>query len=224
MARPGPHDRPVRSESREAVIALALAYKMPVVADLEPSEEAVDDMLDEPKLKGEFRDRSGPFIYRQLATPMAARTYQIIPSDITHVHALAAVMRMDDRREIESAGLSVRMALRDSFRAATLRRTAFVGPHIAAMWGLGGAFLSNEGRPWLLTSPAIERIPFAMVKEGRVQVQVMLTHRPYLENYVAASYMRACRFLDMLGFKIDPPVRIFGPDRALFHRFWMRRK
>lgn len=159
-------------------------------------------------------------VVHEAAVPAAARSYQIVPSQMAHVYQLAARMRDEDRKEIEATGLPVIHAVRDSFKCSTLRCTAFVGPDIAAMWGLGGAFLSDVGQPWLLTTPAAERVPFSYLREGRVQVQAMLTRRRYLENYVPASYARACRFLVLLGFTLEQPAP-YGPKGVLFHRFWM---
>lgn len=151
---------------------------------------------------------------------LAAKRYQIVPSNISHVHRLAAILRSDDRHEIEAAGVDPRRAIRDSYRNAMMRHTAIVDDEVAAMWGLGGAFISDVGQPWLLTSAAIERVPVAMVRVGREQVAAMLTLRPRLENHVAASYARACRFLVALGFTLDKPEP-FGPRGELFHRFWI---
>lgn len=159
-------------------------------------------------------------LVRQWATPLAASRYSIVASEMPHVYALAARMRKEDAAEIESAGLNPLQELRRSYKESTLRRTAFVDGEIAAMWGLGGTFMSAVGVPWLLTTPAAARVPLAYIKEAKVQIAVMLTHRRYLENYVAASYVRACRFLSIVGFTLEPP-QPFGPNGALFHRFWM---
>lgn len=146
--------------------------------------------------------------------------YQIVPSEISHVHWLAARLRSEDRREIECAGINPRVAIRDSFRNGVMRSTALVDGEIAAMWGLGGTLLSNVGQPWLLTTPVIERVPVTMVKVGREQVAAMLERRSRLENYVAAEYTRACRFLEVLGFTLDEP-QVLGSKGAMFRRFWM---
>lgn len=144
----------------------------------------------------------------------------ILPAAIEHVYALSERLRDEDRHEIESAGLDPRRCLRDSFKNALHRRTAFVDGEIAAMWGLGGEFVSHVGSPWLLTTKAVERVPVSFVKIGRSELADMLSLRNRLENYVAASYGRAVRFLNVMGFSIDPP-KPFGPRQELFRRFWI---
>jgi hypothetical protein len=146
----------------------------------------------------------------------------ILPSKIEDVYRMAGRLRSDDEAEITSFGLNPREALRTSFRHAILRRTAFVDGEIAAMWGLGGAMLSDSGNPWLMTTPVVERVPVTFFKVGRAQLAEMLAQRAFLFNFVQASYRRACRFLEVLGFVLDSAAPM-GPNNVPFRRFWMER-
>ena len=86
--------------------------------------------------------------------------------------------------------------------------------------------LSDEASPWLMTTPIFERMfhesPRTVLREGRKQVSDMLAAKRYLSNHVDASYLGACRLLDALGFRIEPPAP-YGPNGAMFCRFWMTR-
>lgn len=146
----------------------------------------------------------------------------IVPSDVGDVYRLAARMREEDRLEAVGLGGDPTRLLRESYRSAILRRTAFVDGEIAAMWGLGGVMLSDEGAPWLVTTPAIEKIPVFFVKRARVEVAEMLRLRSTLLNVVLASYDRACRFLHVVGFALDDP-KPMGPNGVLYRRFWISR-
>jgi hypothetical protein len=146
----------------------------------------------------------------------------IVPSKIEDVYRVADHLRAEDAAEIAAFGLNPREALRNSYRHAILRRTAFVDGEIAAMWGLGGAMLSDCGNPWLMTTPAVERVPVTFLKVGRAQLDEMLAQRAFLFNFVQASYWRACRFLEVLGFVLDPATPM-GPNNVPFRRFWMER-
>jgi hypothetical protein len=146
----------------------------------------------------------------------------IVPSKIGDVYRIARNLRAEDAAEITGFGLDPSAALRTSFRNAILRKTAFVDGEIAAMWGLGGAMLSNEGSPWLMTTPLVERVPVTFLKVGQAQLDEMLDQRAFLFNYVQASYKRACRFLEVLGFVLDP-ARAMGPNHVPFRRFWIER-
>lgn len=146
----------------------------------------------------------------------------IVPSGIEDVYRLASSLRPEDRAEITGLALEPRAIVRASFRGAIMRRTAFVDGEIAAMWGLGGPMLGDEGTPWLLTTAAVERVPVIFIKVARAQVAEMLTHRAYLSNYVAASYRGACRLLETLGFTLEAPQPL-GINAVPFRRFWMKR-
>ena len=73
-------------------------------------------------------------------------------------------------------------------------KTAFVDGDIAAMWGLGGTLLGDTGVPWILTAPAIEKVPLALVRESRKDIAEWLGFKRRLENLCAADYRAAIRF------------------------------
>lgn len=148
--------------------------------------------------------------------------YRIVDATAEHVRLLGTRLRVEDQIEVTSAGLTPKQAVWRSWRHALIRRTAFIGDEIAAMWGVNGTVLGNTGNPWLLTTSAIEKMPLAFLKEARREVGEMLEGHPVLSNHVAASYTRAIRFLRLLGFTVDEP-RPFGPLRAPFCRFHMVR-
>ena len=154
---------------------------------------------------------------------MAATRYQIVPATNAHVYTLAANLRQGDADELEATGFHVKHGVRKTFRAALLRCSVFADGELAAMFGMGGDALSNVGTPWLLTTKAIERVPVSFVRVGRQIVQDMLHEKPILVNYVDARYVSACRFVEVLGFVLEPPAP-FGPKGALFRRFEARRE
>lgn len=141
-----------------------------------------------------------------------------VPSVINDVYRLVAKLRDADRAEVVAMGCDPSRILRSNFRGAFLRTTAFVDGEIAAMWGLYGSALSDVGYPYLLTANAVERVPIAVVKEGIKAVDQMLSVRRRLEGRVAASYDKACRLLECLGFELDD-AKPFGPQDVLFRRF-----
>lgn len=145
---------------------------------------------------------------------------RIVRSEIGDVHRLGASMRAMDALEATSLGAHPARLLRDSYYSAILRRTVFVDGDLAAMWGLGGVMLSDEGTPWLVTAPPIERIPVSFVRIARGQVDDMLALRKRLSNVVMASYTGAVRLLEVLGFNLDDPQPM-GPQGVPFRRFWI---
>ena len=148
--------------------------------------------------------------------------YIVLPAEISDIYAVARHLRDGDRLEVTSLGLDPATALRKSFKHAVWRRVAVINGEIAAVFGMGGNMLSNVGYPWLLTTPAVEKLPVSFVKEGRKQAMEMLSMRRRLEGHVAADYRQACRFLEALGFTLGEPEEI-GPLKAKFRKFTMER-
>ena len=162
------------------------------------------------------------------AEPQPARRYRIVPAEVPHVYALADTLRPADRAEIEGLGVGIKKALWRAYRSSIMCRTALVTiggrEEVAAMWGLclnyrdGVSLLSDMGVPWLHTSAAIEAIKVSFVREAKTEVAAMRAMRPMLENYVAADYDQAVRFIRLLGFTVDEPKPL-GRNGGMYSRF-----
>lgn len=129
-------------------------------------------------------------------------------------------MREADASEAKGLGYDPKRLLRSSFRSSLYARSAFIGPHIAAMWGLTGDILSETGMPWLVTAPIIEKLPVAFIREAKRELENMLFLKSRLENYVIADYRGAIRLLEVLGFHLDAPAP-YGRRGVPFRRFWI---
>lgn len=155
-------------------------------------------------------------------TAASVRRCVVVPSTVADVYALAAALRPDDRAEVESLGVTARAGIRRSFRNAILRKTYFVDGEIAAMSGLCGTMIGDIGEPYLMTTPAAERMPVMFIKQAKAAVAEMLHHKLRLEGYVDARYERECRMLKMIGFSLGEPQPI-APTGALFRQYSMMR-
>jgi hypothetical protein len=153
---------------------------------------------------------------------MAANRIIVRPSVVGDVYELAAALRPADRAEVEAVGIDPRVGIRRSFRHAVLRKSYIVDGELAAMSGLCGPMLGDIGQPYLMTTAAVERVPVTFFKLAAAGVDEMLAHKMRLEGHVAASYVRACRFLAAIGFSLGKPEP-FGSQKALFRKFVMTR-
>ncbi|HEV2674160.1 MAG TPA: hypothetical protein VGV37_06420 [Aliidongia sp.] len=148
-------------------------------------------------------------------------SYLIQPATLAHVRALAPRLREGDRAEVEAVGAKPRHLMHKLWRTSHTRRTAFVDGEIAAMWGCAGTLLSPIGEIWLLTAPPVERVPVAFVKEARRGISEMLETHAILVSGVLASYGRAIRLMEILGFEIGAEYSM--PCGALFRELRMER-
>ena len=159
---------------------------------------------------------------------LGSHRYSVVPATPEHVYDLAANLRPADEAEILGSGHGVKRSLWRGYRNSVLCETAIVDAKVAAMWGLtvgfvpGLSLLGNTGRPWLLTSPLVEQVPFAVVREAKRAVMRMLAVKPLLENYVLASYEKAVRLVRLVGFTVDDPI--VNQQGIAYHRFHMSRQ
>jgi hypothetical protein len=144
--------------------------------------------------------------------------YLIRESEFADISKLCGTLRYEDLIEISCFGSRPFVVIRKCFKQSHYRRTALVGGDIAAMWGLGGVMLGGKGEPWLLTAPAIERAPLAFVREARVEVARLYSMSRHLEGMCAASYTKAHRLLEVLGFNLSEEFELKG---AMVRRYWM---
>jgi len=148
--------------------------------------------------------------------------YHIRDAEPNDARLMVHALRKEDRDEIMCLGLRPLRTLKKSYGRSFIRRSAFLGHDIAAMWGMGGGLLEEVGEPWLLTSAAVERKPIAFAKQMRAEIDEMLGLKPILRGYVAASYSRAIGLLKLMDFSIGPPEP-FGQARALFCEYRIER-
>lgn len=140
-----------------------------------------------------------------------------------HISALKKNLRVEDANEIMRFGISIKHALWYSYKQSIVRKTALINGSVAACWGVSGVFMGNVGRPWLMTTPEVNKV--SALKFARVyqqEVYDMLNLFPKLENYVDAEYSSAIRLLDIVGFEIDVGRKISSYGNA-YRKFWIEK-
>lgn len=135
---------------------------------------------------------------------------------LRHVGMISARLRDADREEIMALYGDCRKAIRYCFMVSCIRRVAFVDEEIAAMWGVTGTLLSPIANVWLVTTPAIERIPFSFAREARRELAEIMETHDVVRGHVFAGYERAIRFMRLLGFDVAAPEPQ-GREGAMFH-------
>lgn len=139
----------------------------------------------------------------------------LLPATMEHAQRL--VLRDGDAAELAALGISQEDGLRAALARAVWAETYLIDSAPAAIVGLGrSALVGGHGVPWLLTGPAVERHRKIFLRESRRQVARMLAEVRPLVNWVHADYGRAVRWLEWLGFELDPPRPLNG---APFRRF-----
>lgn len=79
--------------------------------------------------------------------------------------------------------------------------------------------LAQEGRPWMISTPGVERHAALFARVSRdVMSGWQSTHRA-LSNFVHPDNRRAIRWLRWLGFRVDDTTQPFGRLSRPFLRF-----
>lgn len=141
------------------------------------------------------------------------------PDDI---HSLSSSLREPDRLEVLASGSTPFEALTESYKASTIRLSAFLNGKIIAMFGIAPkTILGERAVIWLLTAPEVEQIKFTFVKLSKRYVKLFLEQYPILENWVDSRYTQAIKWLKLLGAKFDWEQNVNGVP---FYHFEIRRR
>lgn len=131
-------------------------------------------------------------------------SYTITECRTEHLRRILPILRQGDRDELAATGLNPKHHVFALWRNSSISRVALVDGEVAAVWGCIAPMASASADMWLLTSPAVEKMPLAFFRETRREVAEVLTVHPVLRTQVGADYKEAIRFFRMLGFSVGP--------------------
>lgn len=145
------------------------------------------------------------------------------PATLEHVPLIAANARQADRDEVAAShGHSIERALELSVRLSYRAWFAAIDGEPAALVGVATtSLLSGKASPWLLGTSVIERKPKAFLRASRALFPALIDGARYLENYVDERNTLSQRWLEWLGFTLEP-AEAWGSAGLPFRRFWMR--
>jgi len=140
------------------------------------------------------------------------------------VDAIAPNLRVADRLEVEACtALDIHEALSTAARSSALVWAIDIDGEPAGIFGaVPFSLLGGVGCPWLLGTPALERAPSTLTREGRRYIRRMLAMFPELTNFVDARNEKSIRWLRALGFRLDAETTPYGLYDLPFYRFDMR--
>lgn len=142
----------------------------------------------------------------------------IVQTKPHHLRELAENLRTEDKEEV-LAFHSPNAALWRSYKRSVMNKTAIIDGKVAACWGVAGKLFSDEGQPWLLTSPVVYEVSaYEFIKIYKNEVDRMLELFSNLTNYVAPDYKAAIKLLKMVGFTVEEPEIINNVLMCKFNR------
>ncbi len=141
-----------------------------------------------------------------------------MPLEPRHGDVVPHLRRADVEEIIASCGLSPRLAVAFSMATADPGWAVELEGRTLAVFGASPAG-GGVGRPWLVGTDELEDYPVAFFRVSREIVEDMSAKYDLLENWTDARNTLSLRWLEWVGFTLEPP-EAFGPQGRLFHRFW----
>jgi hypothetical protein len=132
------------------------------------------------------------------------------------IETIAATMRGADQDEAALYGLTPVDGLRSSVDVSLEAWTVDVDGTPSALFGLAPAG-GGKAAPWMLATDALPAAWLGVAKRARRIVQTWARQQP-LENWCDNRNAVAVRFLEWLGFTLEPVV-----GSRVLRRFWMPR-
>lgn len=150
-------------------------------------------------------------------------TLVVRPALFEDVAVLAPRLRAADVAEVAaSSGRTPAEALRVGLQMGRAW-TVFLGGEPVAMYGFAVVSLAGgTASPWLLGTEAVSEHPWVFGRQARRVVDAWLQIFPRMQNFVDARHTAAVRWLEWLGFTLEP-ARPHGVLGLPFHRFTMER-
>ena len=130
-------------------------------------------------------------------------------------HYVGTRLRAEDAAEVLLFGLDGESAIAFSLDRSIVSECLLVDGEPAAVFGIAiDDMIGGTGCPWMLTTPAVERCQLAFARATRRLCARCFEMVPRLENLIDARYTRAIKWLQWLGFTVEP-------EQAGVRRFWM---
>lgn len=128
-------------------------------------------------------------------------TYEIVKASARHVRPMSKRMRVAGSIAMQNYGENPRSALHRVFVASTYCRTALIDDKPAAMWGVAGNLLSETAFVWLVLAEETGRMPHAIVREARSELQRVMDNYSRIMMTVLPDDAPSVRFALHLGFR-----------------------
>lgn len=132
-------------------------------------------------------------------------TCEIRDCTLADLRAIAPRLRQAEIAEIALQGDKPRHFLNAMWRDSEIRKVALVDGEIAAAFGCRAQLLSMEADAWLVTTPAVERVPLTFYRTARACLGDMLEGRKAVTSRIWGDQPQATRMMKMLGFEVLPP-------------------
>lgn len=143
----------------------------------------------------------------------------IVAAEARHINRIAKNIAEIDELECRMLGHSPKQALRLGLRMSSICGTALLDDQPIAMFGVVPEnLIEGKGSAWLLLTKKGRQQHRALVVLGKQITEILHKEAEILHNHVHASNDRAIRWLEYLGFTVEPTAELHGQPMRYFHR------
>lgn len=149
---------------------------------------------------------------------------QWIKPTVELIESIAADMRQADIDEVWASNHHTPLeSLMKGWKLSDLSTIAMCDDEPLVIIGLVKRdILTGSGVVWMLGANRAMNYRKEFLKQTKPVINEMLNVCPRLCNMVHSKNKNSMRWLKLLGFTIDDPIK-YGPDDELFHRFHLER-
>lgn len=134
--------------------------------------------------------------------------FEIVPAKIWHSGQIIRQLREEHRYAAAWLGINSHQEIRDRFDASLFAKSWLIDGKLAAMGGVCGSVLSDEGFVWLALTEEAARYRYAAAREARRQIAEIMVVKRNLFTTLIPEDRTALRFAMRLGFEVVSPTPI----------------
>lgn len=126
---------------------------------------------------------------------------QVIEARRFHCGLASRSLREDHRRAVAAMGLDAHREITMRFFESSYRRAIYLDGAFAALWGVTGSILSDEGQVWLIVADIASKHPMKVVRSARAGLEEVMQIKNKLTTIIFDADAASLRFAHALGFK-----------------------
>ena len=131
---------------------------------------------------------------------------EVVPARVKDIGPVATRAREIDRVECEASGMTPKTAMRYGMRHGVAFSVLDDGVPVAMFGAVPRSLLTGSASVWLIATDAALDHPREWLSLGRLWAAAILAEYPHAQNRVHKDNRAAIRWLERIGFTVDPPV------------------
>lgn len=140
---------------------------------------------------------------------------EIVDAQLEHVRSICEGLRERERKAFERLGDTAERLLTQEVSRSLVAYAGLIDEKVVALWGARTeGVLSDEAYIWLVCAEDIEWFPVTFARHSREAIEELRLHFRRLYGLVIEDFTCSVKWLEWLGFVVDPPKNGFRAFRS----------